>query len=920
MTTYYQDADHLETQEWLDSLESVLTHTNKDRAQFLLKALNDLAVQKGAELEKYDTAYVNTIPAEEEPRYPGDLVLERKIRSAIRYNALAMVMRANQPGKGGLGGHLASFSSAALLYEMGQNHFWRTANDNHGGDLVYFQGHSSPGMYARSFVEGRLSESQLENFRQEVGGRGLPSYPHPYLLPNYWQFPTVSMGLGPLMSIYQAHIHKYLVARKLLKDEDRKIWAFLGDGETDEPESLGAITLAGRERLDNLIWVINCNLQRLDGPVRGNAKIVQELESLFRGAGWKVIKVLWGSQWDKLLEKDTTGVLKKRMAEVVDGEYQLYEARDAAFLRKEFFGKYEELAKMVEDWSDEDLAKLVRGGHDPSKVYAAYAAAVATKGQPVVILAKTVKGYGMLEAQAVNKTHQIKKLGKESVTHFRDFFDIPVEDKDLDALPFYRPAEDSPEMKYMKARRQALGGGSLPARRSGHIPLEIPSLDIFQKNILEGSGDKEQSTTMMYVRVLTALLRDKNIKERIVPIVPDEARTFGLEGLFRQLGIYSVNGQLYTPEDDDALMGYKESKDGHILEEGINEGGAMSSWISLATSYSTHALPMIPMYIYYSMFGFQRVGDLAWAAADLMAQGFLLGATAGRTTLNGEGLQHQDGHSLAHFATIPSCVCYDPCYGYELAVIIQDGLRRMYGEGERVFYYITLMNENYTHPAIPEGTEEGIRRGMYLLKDNGSKDVQLLGSGVILREVERAAEILAKDYNIKANVWSVTSYSELAREGMESEEYNRLHPTEKAKTSWIEEQLGATDGIIVASSDHIRATSEQIRPYIGKRDYVVLGTDGFGRSDNRENLRRYFKVDAENVVVATLSKLADNGKVDKKVVAEAIAKFGIETDLPPSWKPQENFDSAEDQNAPQRPANPKQVKSVDEEKAVNNQA
>lgn len=922
MTTYFQDADHLETQEWLDSFSSVLGSADKERAQFLLKALNDLAVQKGAELPLQDTAYVNTIPAEDEPKYPGDLVLERKIRSAVRYNAMVMVMRANGPGKGGLGGHLASFSSAASLYEMGQNHFWRAASENFGGDFVFFQGHSSPGMYARSFVEGRLDEDHVNSLRSETGGRGLPSYPHPYLMPNYWQFPTVSMGLGPLMSIYQARTMKYLEARKLIKAEDRKVWAFLGDGETDEPESLGAITLAGRENLNNLIWVINCNLQRLDGPVRGNAKIIQELESLFRGAGWKVIKVLWGSQWDKLLEKDNSGILKKRMAEVVDGEYQLYEARDPAFLREHFFGKYPELAEMVKDWTDEDLAKLKRGGHDASKIYAAYAAATASKDQPVVILAKTVKGYGMLEAQAVNKTHQIKTLGKESVIHFRNFFDIDIKDEDLedlDNLPFYRPAEDSPELKYMKARRELLGGQSLPSRRSGHIPLEIPELDIFQKNILEGSGDKEQSTTMMYVRILTALLRDKNIKERIVPIVPDEARTFGLEGLFRQLGIYSVKGQLYTPEDNEALMGYKEAKDGHILEEGINEGGAMSSWIALATSYSNHALPMIPMYIYYSMFGFQRVGDLVWAAGDMMAQGFLFGATAGRTTLNGEGLQHQDGHSHTLFGTVPNCVCYDPCYGYELAVIIQDGLRRMYAEGERVFYYITLMNENYLHPEMPKDAPEGIRRGMYLLKDNQSSEVQLLGSGVILREVERAAEILAEEYNIKANVWSVTSFNELAREGMEKEEYNRLHPTQDAKVSWVEEQLGATDGIIVASSDHIRATSEQIRPYLKGRDYVVLGTDGFGRSDTRANLRRFFKVDAENVVVATLKQLADNGKIEAGVVAEAIKRFGLDADAAPAWLPQPRKDAESDANAPDRPQNPKQVNEIDEEKAVNNE-
>ncbi len=900
MTTYYKDTDHTETQEWLDAFASVIKNADKERAKFLLQALYNLGVQENLPFNRLETAYINTIPAEDEPTYPGDLFMERKLRALIRYNALAMVMRANQ-NNDELGGHLATFASSATLYETGFNHFWRAPNENFGGDIIYYQGHGAPGMYARSFMEGRLSEEQLKNFRREVDGKGLSSYPHPYLMPDYWQFPTVSMGLGPLMSIYQAHIQKYLTNRKLIKDENRKVWAFLGDGETDEPESLGAISLAGREKLDNLIWVINCNLQRLDGPVRGNGKIIQELESVFRGAGWRVIKVIWGDKWDALLAKDESGALKHRMEEAVDGEYQLYAARDGAFVRKEFFGKYPELAKMAEEMSDDDIVHLNRGGHDPKKVYAAYSEAMKTKDQPTVILVKTVKGYGLSnQIQSVNKAHQIKKLDESGLKYFRDRFDLPFSDEDLKTLPFYRPNEDSAEYKYLMGRREALGG-HLPARRSGHIPLTIPELSIFN-TVLQGSKGKEQSTTMMFVRLLSAMLKDKAIQNRVVPIVPDEARTFGLEGMFRQLGIYSAAGQNYVAEDADALMGYKEAKDGHMLEEGINEAGAMSAWIALATSYSVNALPMIPMYIYYSMFGFQRIGDLAWAAGDCQAQGFLFGATAGRTTLNGEGLQHQDGHSHILFGTVPNCVTYDPCYGYELAVILHDGLRRMYGEGERVYYYITLMNENYEHPAMPEGVEEGIKHGMYLLEDNGSSQVQLLGSGVILREVQKAARILAEEFNIKANVWSVTSFNELTRDGMACDDYNRLHPEEEPKLPWVTTQLAPHKGIVVAATDYMRNYAEQVRGWLpDNRPYTTLGTDGFGRSDTRANLRSFFNVDAAHIVVATLKKLADEGEVDVRLVKDAISSFGIDVDHPPAWQPQPYYDHFPDAPAPARP-------------------
>lgn len=889
---FYQDPDAIETQEWQDAFDSVIAHVGLERAGFLLKALYQQAIAKHVPISRLNTPYLNTISVDEEASLPGDAHMERRIRALIRWNALAMVLRANLEDD--LGGHLATFASSATLYDVGFNHFFRAPNERFGGDMIYYQGHSAPGIYARSFLEGRLSEKQLTNFRREVGGEGLPSYPHPYLMPDYWQFPTVSMGLGPIMSIYQAHIQKYLTNRELIANENRKVWAFLGDGEMDEPESLGAISLAGREKLDNLIWVINCNLQRLDGPVRGNGKIIQELESIFRGAGWRVIKVVWGRRWDSLLARDKSGALKQRMEEAVDGDYQIYQARGGDYAREHFFGKYPESAELVKDLSDEDIDALNRGGHDPFKVYAAYAEAMKTKGQPTVILAKTVKGYGLSpEAQSINKTHQIKKLQIEALKYFRDRFNLPFSDEQLPELPFYRPADDSAEIKYMRARRESLGG-YLPTRRHEAAPIDVPQLDTFQA-VLDGSGDKEYSTTMVIVRILATLLKNKTLKDRVVPIVPDEARTFGLEGMFRQLGIYSAVGQLYTPEDSDQLMNYREAQNGHMLQEGINEAGALSAWIALATSYSTNALPMIPFYIFYSMFGFQRVGDLIWAAGDCQAQGFLLGATAGRTTLNGEGLQHQDGHSQVMAGTVPNCMSYDPCFGYELAVIVQDGLRRMYGSkeqggGERIFYYLTVMNENYVQPAMPEGVEEGICRGMYLLQEDQQASVQLLGSGVILREVQKAAQILKDEYAIHANVWSVTSFNELARDGMRCELQNRLHPLGEEKdiqVPWVAQQLANHQGIVVAATDYIRAYSEQIRAYLpDSRPYVALGTDGFGRSDTRENLRAYFGVDAAHIVVATLKLLADEGEVDRRMVKDAISSFELETELPSPWMPQ----------------------------------
>ncbi|MDQ2075352.1 pyruvate dehydrogenase (acetyl-transferring), homodimeric type [Marinimicrobium sp. ABcell2] len=874
-----EDIDALETREWLDALDSVVRHVGKERATFLLKQLSESAADLGIDQPSaITTPYRNTIPVSKEVQSPGDDYIERKIRSIIRWNAIAMVVRANKSADE-LGGHIASFSSAATLYEVGFNHFFRGNDGDTPGDLVYFQGHSSPGMYARSFVEGRLTEDQLDNFRREVDGKGLSSYPHPWLMPDYWQFPTVSMGLGPITAIYQAHVMRYMHQRELTNIGDRKIWAFLGDGECDEPESLGAIALAGREKLDNLIFVINCNLQRLDGPVRGNAKIVQELEGVFRGAGWNVVKVLWGGGWDKLLEKDTTGLLQKRMDEVLDGEMQNYKANGGAYTREHFFGKYPELLELVKDMSDDEILRLARGGHDSHKVYNAYHNAVNTKGQPTVILAQTVKGYGMgPTGEAVNNAHQVKKLDVDALKTFRDRFNIPIEDKDLEKIPYYRPAEDSAEMQYLQERRKQLNG-YLPARKADFDALEIPSLEAFSKQ-LEGTGDRTISTTMAFVRVLNTLIKDKKIGNRVVPIVPDEARTFGMEGMFRQIGIYSAEGQKYTPQDAGQVMYYKEDKKGQILEEGINEAGSMSAWVAAATSYSNHHTPLLPFYIYYSMFGFQRIGDLAWLAGDAQARGFLLGGTAGRTTLNGEGLQHQDGHSHILANTIPNCRSYDPTYSYEVAVIVQDGLKRMYQDKENCYYYITLMNENYVHPDMPKGAEEGIIKGMYQLeKGTGKKKnrVQLMGSGTILQEVRAAAEILRKDFSVEADVWSMTSINELTRDGQRATRWNLLHPTETPRKPYITEQLEGKDGPVVIATDYMKNYAEQLRAYIPS-DYYVLGTDGFGRSDSREKLRHFFEVDRHFVVVASLKALADQGKVKPDVVSKAIKQFGIDPD------------------------------------------
>ncbi len=876
------DHDPQETREWLDALEAVLEREGPERAHYLLEHLIDKARRSGAYLPyRANTAYINTIPPAHEERRPGDQEIERRVQSIIRWNAAVTVLRANRHSSE-LGGHIASFASAATLYDVGFNHFFRAASDGHEGDLVFIQGHSAPGIYARAYLEGRIGEAQLERFRQEVEQGGLSSYPHPWLMPDFWQFPTVSMGLGPLMAIYQARFLKYIENRGLAEPSDRKVWAFMGDGEMDEPESLGAISLAAREGLDNLVFVINCNLQRLDGPVRGNGRIIQELESDFRGAGWNVIKVLWGSYWDPLLARDTKGLLRQRMGECVDGEYQKFKAMGGAYTREHFFGKYPELREMVANLTDEDIWRLNRGGHDPNKVYAAYAAAVKHKDQPTVILAKTVKGYGMGEAgEGQNITHQQKKMGVDALRRFRDRFNIPIPDEQIAELPYYRPADDSPEIRYLKERRAALGG-SLPARRREAPPVQVPSLEAFAAQVA-GTEGREVSTTMAFVRMLTSLCRDKNIGSLVVPIVPDEARTFGMEGLFRQIGIYSPWGQLYEPVDSDQLMYYREDKAGQILEEGITEAGAFSSWIAAATSYSNHGRTMVPFFIFYSMFGFQRVGDLAWAAGDMQARGFLIGGTAGRTTLAGEGLQHQDGHSHVLAANIPNCICYDPAYAYELAVIIQDGMRRMFKEQENVFYYITVMNENYAHPAMPEGVEEGILRGMYPIKKvtgAGKKPVvQLLGSGTILREVLAAAEALEADHGVGAEVWSVTSFTELRRDGADAVRWNMLHPEKKPRTSYVERCLAKRKGPVVAATDYVRNHADQIRAFV-PADYHVLGTDGFGRSDTRAKLRQFFEVDRNFVVVAALYALAQQGEVPMSAVTEAIRKAGIDPEKP----------------------------------------
>ena len=874
-----EDKDPIETREWLDSLDEVVRNSGAERASYLMRELGRHALESHVRLpSSVVTPFVNTIPPVEEKNMPGDLFMERRIRSLVRWNALAMVMRANDNDEG-LGGHISSFSSSATLYDIGFNYFFRGIEGGHPGDLVFYQGHSAPGMYARSYLEGRLSEQQLNNFRREVDGDGLSSYPHPWLMPDYWQFPTVSMGLGPIQAIYQAHIMKYQQSRGLLDHGDRNVWCFMGDGESDEPESLGAIALAGREKMGNLNFVINCNLQRLDGPVRGNGKIIQELEGVFRGAGWNVIKVIWGRKWDPLLQKDKTGLLRQRMDEVCDGELQNYKYKGGAYTREHFFGKYPELLELVKDLSDDDIMYLNRGGHDPYKVYAAYAEAVAETKRPTVILAMTVKGYGMGEAgEANNETHSLKKLDLDSLKAFRDRFGIPINDDELATVPYYRPEPDSPEMRYMRQRREELGG-SIPARRSKMELLNTPALSAFSKQ-LESSGKREISTTMAFVRLLSSLVKDKEFGERIVPIVPDEARTFGMEGMFRQLGIYSSVGQRYTPHDSGQIMYYKEDKEGQILEEGINEAGAFSAWLAAATSYSTSGYSMVPFYIYYSMFGFQRIGDLAWAAGDCQARGFLIGATAGRTTLNGEGLQHQDGHSHLAASTIPNCVSYDPAYAYELTVIIQDGLHRMYELGENKFYYITTMNENYVQPAMPEGVEEGIIQGMYQLRaSQGSNKlkVQLLGAGTILREVEAAAIILERDYGVDADIWSMTSVNELQREGKAALRWNLLHPEDEPRVPFVTAQLQGQSGPFIAATDYMKSFTDQIREFIPGH-FTVLGTDGFGRSDTRSKLRDFFEVSREFVVLSALKALADQGDIERSKVAAAMQDLGVSAD------------------------------------------
>ncbi|CAI8227145.1 MAG: Pyruvate dehydrogenase E1 component [Glaciecola sp. HTCC2999] len=875
------DLDPIETQEWLDSLESVLEAEGVERAHYLLESMIEKARRNGAHLP-YDatTAYLNTIPAGQEPTMPGDQTIETKIRHAIRWNAMMMVLRGSKKDLE-LGGHISSFASSAMLYDVGFNHFFRAPNDKDGGDYLFVQGHVSPGIYSRAFIEGRLSAGQLDNFRQEVDGEGISSYPHPKLMPDFWQFPTVSMGLGPMQAIYLARFLKYLTNRGLKDCSDQRVWCFMGDGEVDEPESLGAIGLASREGLDNLTFVINCNLQRLDGPVRGNGKIIQELEGTFRGAGWEVFKVIWGRYWDPLIARDTTGKLLELMNETVDGEYQNFKANGGKYTRENFFGKYPELKEMVSNMSDDDIWRLNRGGHDPVKVYAAYKQATETKGRPQVILAKTVKGYGMGAAgEGKNIAHNVKKMDIDSVKHYRDRFNIPVSDEEIGDLPYYKFAEDSPEMEYLRAKREALHG-YMPVRlaQSSH-DLPAPPLKAFEA-VTKGSGDREISTTMAFVRVLTVLLKDKQMGKNVVPIIPDEARTFGMEGLFRQVGIYANQGQKYVPQDADQVAFYREDKKGQVLQEGINELGAMASFVAAGTSYSTNDLPMLPVYIYYSMFGFQRVGDMAWAAGDSQCRGFLIGGTAGRTTLNGEGLQHQDGHSHVQAGLIPNCVSYDPTYGYEVAVITRDGTRRMLEEQENVFYYLTVMNENYVQPAMPEGCEEGIIRGIYQLDNVGKSKakVNLLGSGTILVQVRQAAKILAEKYNVESLVFSATSFNELGRDGIDADRFNMLHPDGEQKVPYITKVLSETghDGPTIATTDYIKAYADQVRAFVPGQ-YRVLGTDGFGRSDSRENLRRHFEVDANYITFAALYELSKQGQFDKKALAKAIDELGIDAD------------------------------------------
>lgn len=870
------DIDPIETREWLDALQSVFANDGSERGAFLLQQLLNKANTEGVKLAgSIKTPYRNTIKTHNEKQMPPDEGLHKRINALIRWNAVAMVLRAGKYAAE-LGGHIASYASSSTLYETGFNYFFKGATGDHGGDLLYIQGHCAPGIYARAFLEGRLSENQLNKFRQEVEVDGLSSYPHPWLMHDFWQFPTVSMGLGPLQAIYQARFLKYLENRGLIKAEGRKVWAFLGDGEMDEPESVGALSIAAREKLDNLIFVVNCNLQRLDGPVRGNGKIIQELEGVFNGAGWNVIKVIWGGRWDPLFANDKDGWMQKRMEECLDGDYQAYKANNGSYVRQHFFNQYPELKKMVDNLSDDEIWRLNRGGHDPQKVYAAYAQAVEHKGSPTVVLAKTIKGYGMGAAgEGQNITHQQKKMTLEQLKAFRDRFSIPVTDEQIADIPFYKPADDSPEIQYLKKHREDLGG-YLPSRSTEVAPLNAPPLADFS-SITQGLGEREISTTMAFVRILSVLLKNKELSSRIVPIVPDECRTFGMEGLFRQIGIYSPVGQLYTPVDHEQVMYYREARDGQILEEGINEAGAFCSWMAAATSYSSNKLAMIPFYIYYSMFGFQRIGDLAWAAGDMQARGFLLGGTAGRTTLAGEGLQHQDGHSLLYSSTIPNCVSYDPTYAYELAVIIQNGLYRMYEKMENVFYYITVMNENYQQPDMPAGVEEGIIKGMYVLheaKNKSAQHVQLMGSGTILREVIKAAEWLEQDYGVTSDIWSVTSFNELRRDGLAVERHNALHPNDVAQQSYVETQLKGRQGPVIAATDYMRLYADQIRPFVSGR-YVTLGTDGYGRSDTRERLRHFFEVDAKFIVLATLNALVAEGTLDKSKVADAIERYNI---------------------------------------------
>ncbi|MDY7507650.1 pyruvate dehydrogenase (acetyl-transferring), homodimeric type [Ralstonia wenshanensis] len=880
--TSASDVDPQETKEWLEALQGVIGAEGPQRAAFLLDKQIEYARINGVTSPLHaETPYINTIPVENQDRIPGNQEIEHRIRSYTRWNAMAMVLRANKDTN--VGGHISSFASAATLYDVGYNHFWHAPSDKHGGDMVFVQGHSAPGVYSRAFLLGRLSEEQLDSFRQEVDGTGISSYPHPWLMPDFWQFPTVSMGLGPIMAIYQARFTKYLASRGLIQNwENRKVWAFLGDGETDEPESLGAIGMAGREKLDNLVFVINCNLQRLDGPVRGNGKIIQELESEFRGAGWNVIKVIWGSRWDQLLARDTKGLLMSRMMECVDGEYQTFKSKSGAYVR-EFFFNTPELKAMVADWSDDDIWALNRGGHDPHKIYAAFQSASNHKGQPTVILAKTIKGYGMGEAgEAMNIAHQQKKMPVDAIRKLRDRFNIPVADDQLEHVPYVKFEEGSKELEYMRKARMDLGG-YLPARRQKADPLQIPALAAFDA-LLKATGEgREVSTTMAFVRILNILLKDKNIGKHVVPIVPDESRTFGMEGLFRQVGIWNQEGQKYVPQDHDQLMFYKESQTGQVLQEGINEAGAMCDWIAAATSYSTHGVAMIPFYIYYSMFGIQRIGDLCWAAGDMRSRGFLLGGTAGRTTLNGEGLQHEDGHSHVYHAAIPNCISYDPTFQYELAVVMQDGLRRMYVEQEDVYYYLTVMNENYEHPEMPAGVEADIIKGMYQFKkgveNSNAPRVQLLGSGTIFREVIAAAELLKKDWGVESDLWGCPSFTELAREGNATARWNLLNPTAPQRESHVEKLLKNARGPVIASTDYVRTFAEQIRAFVPRR-YVVLGTDGFGRSDTREKLRHFFEVDRYWVTVASLKALADEGVLPREKVAEALKKYNLDPNKP----------------------------------------